>query len=131
VAARASGVALIVVVGLLNFHVPHFLIEPAAGGGPANSLLELGLLANVLGALVAALAIAGDQRWGWLLGVLVAVVSAALYLVQETVGLPGLPKMWLEPSRLVALVVEVTFVVLAGFHVGALAKLRAVDGRTP
>jgi nicotinamide riboside transporter PnuC len=111
---RASGIALIVVVGLLNFHVPHFLLEPSRNGGTATYLLEVGLLANALGAVIAALGIALGRRWGWLLGVVVAVVSVALYVVQETVGLPGLPKMWLEPSRLLALLVEVSFLVLAG-----------------
>ncbi len=113
-AAKAGGIFLIVVVGLLNFHIPHFLIEPTPQGTFATYLLELALLANVLGAVVAAVGIYLGHRWGWLLGVVIVSISVALYIAQETVGLPGLPKMWLEPSRLVALLVEALFVVFAG-----------------
>jgi hypothetical protein len=56
--------------------------------------------------------------------------KVALYLAQETVGLPGLPKMWLEPSRLLSLIVEGLFVVLAGFQLVALGKRPPADGRT-
>ena len=40
-------------------------------------------------------------------------VSGSLYESQETAGLPGLPKARLEPSRIVALLVEAVFVMLA------------------
>jgi hypothetical protein len=43
--------------------------------------------------------------------------SFTLYLSQETVGLPGLPKVWLEPSRIVSLVVEALFVLVAWYQV--------------
>jgi hypothetical protein len=65
---RASGIVLIVVIGLLNFHIPHFLIEPARNGSYAAYVLEVGLLANVLGAVIAAVGIYLGHRWGWLLG---------------------------------------------------------------
>jgi hypothetical protein len=61
----------------------------------------------------AALGIYFGLGCGWLLGVVAASISVVLYVVQEIVGLPGLPKMWLEPSRLLALLVEGLFVVLA------------------
>jgi hypothetical protein len=114
---KVSGMVLIVVVGLLNFHIPHFLIEPTPH---ASYLLEVALLANVLGAVVAALGIFLGHRWGWLLGIVIAVISVTLYIAQETVGLPGLPKMWWEPSRLVALLVEGLFLVVAGCQVATL-----------
>lgn len=120
--AKASGIALIVVVGLLNFHLPHFLIEPTGNRSYATYLLELGLLANVLGAVIAALGIYLGRRWGWLLGAVVALVSVALYVGQETVGLPGLPKMWLEPSRLLALLVEGLFLALAARQMSMLSE---------
>lgn len=107
-----AGVVLIALTGLLNFHVPHFLIESPKVSDPASPLLELVFLANLLGAVVAAVGIARHRRWGWLLGLLVAGVSFLLYVAQETVGLPGLPQMWLEPSRILALIVEGLFVVL-------------------
>ena len=111
--ARWAGIVLIVIVGLLNFHLPHFLLEPPKDIGYAAYLLESVLLAYLLGALVAAGAIYRNVRWGWFLGVLIAAVSFVSYIAQETVGLPGLPKNWLEPSRLVSLIVEGSFVVLA------------------
>ena len=126
-AAKAGGIVLIVVVGLLNFHVPHFLIERATQDGTAANVLELALLANVMGAAIAALGIYRDQPWAWVLGVVVAGISLALYLVQETVGLPGLPKMWLEPSRLVSLVLEGVFVVLACVQIVRISR-RAPGG---
>jgi hypothetical protein len=110
---KTPGIVLIIVVGLLNFHLPHFLLEPAKQTDMATSLLEVVLLANVLGAVIAALGICRGRRWGWLLGIFIAGVSVLLYLAQESVGLPGLPKMWLEPSRIVALFVEGLFVLLA------------------
>ena len=109
---KALGIALIVIVGLLNFHVPHFLLErsPAAGD---TGYLEVVFLANLLGAVIAALAMWRNRRWGWLLGVMVVGLSFVLYLAQETIGLPGLPGNWWEPSRIVALILEALFVLLA------------------
>ena len=34
-------------------------------------------------------------------------------MAQATVGLPGLPQAWLEPSRIVSVIVELAFVVTA------------------
>jgi hypothetical protein len=115
--AKGTGIVLIVMVGLLNFHVPHFLLESPKSFGSASSLLELALFTNVLGAVVAAVGIFRNRRWGWLLGILIAGISFVLYLAQETVGLPGLPKVWWEPSRIVSLMVEGLFAVLASSQV--------------
>jgi hypothetical protein len=84
--------------------------------GYATYLLELVLLVNLLGAVLAAVGIYHNLRWGWLLGVLIVGVSFVLYVAQETVGLPGLPKMWWEPSRTVSLIVEALFVVLVRYN---------------
>ena len=110
--SKALGIALIVLVGLLNFHVPHFVLERADTTGDAANL-ELVYLANLLGAVVAAMAIWRDRRWGWLLGILVVALSFVLYMAQETIGLPGLPKNWWEPSRIVSLLVEASFILVA------------------
>lgn len=126
---KLSGIALIIVVGLLNFHVPHFLIQSPAPSGYASLLLELVLLVNVVGAVIAAVGIYRNLRWGWLVGLAIAVVSVLLYLLQETVGLPGLPKAWLEPSRIVSLLVEALFAVLAGFQLAARSWSPPVPGR--
>lgn len=77
-------------------------------------MLEAGLSVGVVGAVVAAVGIVRDRRWAWVLGVVVVVVSVVLWLAQETVGLPGLPRSWVEPSRIVAVVVETGYLVLAG-----------------
>jgi peptidoglycan/LPS O-acetylase OafA/YrhL len=121
--SRALGIALILVVGLLNFHVPHFLIEPTSFD-TATYLLELIFAVNLIGALVAGVGIYRNNRWGWILGLAVTATSFALYLAQESVGLPGLPKVWWEPSRIVALAVETVFVVVARYQ---LVKLRALQ----
>jgi len=119
---KALGIALIVIVGLLNFHLPHFLLErsPAAGD---TGYLEAVFLANLLGAVIAALAMWRNRRWGWLLGVMVVGLSFVLYLAQETIGLPGLPGNWWEPSRIVALILEALFVLLARSQIVA-SRLR-------
>ncbi len=114
--AKWAGIVLIVIVGLLNFHIPHVLLERPQYVGFASYLLESVFLANLLGALVAAVGIYRNARWGWSLGVLFAATSLVLYIAQETVGLPGLPRNWLEPSRILALVIEGLFVVLAYYQ---------------
>jgi hypothetical protein len=105
--------------GLFNFHLPHFVIERAAQDNLPTYMLEIALLALVVATTVAAVAIFRNRRWGWRLGLLVAGISVVLYLVQETIGLPGLQKTWLEPSRLLSLALEGLFVVLAVFRLVA------------
>src|SRR5947199_4009121 len=122
---KRAGIVLIVIVGVLNFHPPHFLIESQKSFGYASYLLELTLLANMLGALVAAVGIYRNLRWGWLLGIFIAILSFVLYVAQETVGLPGLPKTWWEPSRILSLVVEGLFVVLASSQVVSSRRKRS------
>jgi hypothetical protein len=109
------GIVLIVLVGLLNFHLPHFLLESTTSFNAATYLLEFVFLLNLLGAVVAAVGIYRHLRWGWLLGLVIVGVSFVLYLAQETVGLPGLPKVWWEPSRIVSLIIEALFVVLVKY----------------
>jgi uncharacterized membrane protein YhdT len=120
--AKWIGIVLIVLVGLLNFHVPHFLLEAPKSFGTASTLLELVLFVVLLAAVVAAVGIFYNRRWGWLLGLFIAAFSVVLYLAQETVGLPGLPRMWWEPSRIVSLLVEGLFVVEACLQVGRREK---------
>jgi hypothetical protein len=112
---KALGIVLIVVTGLLTFHPPHFLLEPgrSPGTGAGAVVLEIALAVDLLVALLAALGVWRGARWGWLLGIVIAVIAVALYLVQQTIGLPGLPKNWVEPSRLVSLAVQALFIALA------------------
>lgn len=114
--AKTLGIVLIVVTGLLTFHPPHFLLEGRHPDTTAASLLEIGLAVNLVAALVAAVAIWRGTRWGWILGIVIAAVAIGLYLAQQTVGLPGLPKNWVEPSRIVALVTQALFIALAIRH---------------
>jgi hypothetical protein len=114
--AKTLGIVLIVLVGLLNFHRPHFLLESTTSFNEANYLLEFVFLVNLLGAVAAAVGIYRNLRWGWLLGIIIVGVSFVLYLTQETVGLARLPKMWLEPSRIVSLIVEALFVALVRYN---------------
>lgn len=111
--SRTLAIVLIVLIGLLNFHIPHFTIEAQNNASADAPLLELVFALNVLAALVAAVGMYRNWRWGWIAGVFVVALSVGLYLAQETVGLPGLPRNWLEPSRIVALVIEAIFVFLA------------------
>jgi len=106
------GIVLVVITGLLNFHIPHFLIENNQLSG-ASRFVELVFLVNLIGSLVAAAGIYGQKRWGWRLGIFICIISALLWLLQETVGLPGLPQQWFEPSRIVSLLIELAFVVIA------------------
>jgi len=49
-----AGVALIIVISLLNFHIPHFLTQSPAPTSYGGYVLEVLLMVNVLGAVVAA-----------------------------------------------------------------------------
>ncbi len=110
---KTLGIVLIVIVGLFNFHIPHFLLESKTQFNTAAYILEFALLINALGAIIAAVGIYKNMRWGWILGILISCISVILWIAQETIGLPGLPKMWFEPSRIVSLIIEVVFVALA------------------
>ena len=62
---------LILIVGLLNFHLPHFVLERSTRATDTSALVELAFLANLVGALVAAGAVWRKHHWGWLLGLVI------------------------------------------------------------
>jgi uncharacterized membrane protein YfcA len=100
-----AGVAVIVIVGLIHLiDAPGDLQE-----APYQGLL---FLANFFGAILAAIGIYRDHRWGWSLGALVAGGAFVGYVISRTVGLPGLPveEEWLEPLGLLSLLVEGLFI---------------------
>jgi hypothetical protein len=100
-----AGIALILVVGLIHLiDAPEDLEE--------GSYLGFLFLANFLGALVASVGIYRGNRWGWVLGLLVAGGAFAGYVISRTAGLPGLgvEEEWLEPLGVLSLVVEALFV---------------------
>lgn len=88
------------------------MIETHKNPGNTSSVLEFVLFLNVLCALISAFGIYGNKKWGWYLGIFIVCISFVLWIVQETIGLPGLPKMWFEPSRIVALIIEAGFVIV-------------------
>jgi hypothetical protein len=99
-----AGTSLIAVVGLI-----HLLEAPEE----LEEVTYLGLLflANFGGAVVAAIGIFRNYRWGWGLGTLVAGGAFAGYVISRTLGLPAMPvEDWLEPLGLLSLLVEALFV---------------------
>lgn len=110
---RTIAAALLVITGLLNFHIPHFLTESPRHLSTASRALEVILLILLLGAITAAAGVFADKTWAWLLGILVAAAGVSLYVAQETTGLPGLPMNWWEPSRIAAVIVEAAYAALA------------------
>jgi hypothetical protein len=112
-----AAIALLVLLGLLQLHLPHFLIESRAYLGYAT-YPGLVLLATMLGSAVAAVGIYRHQRWGWMLGILIAGISWVLYVVQETVGLAGLSQIWWEPTRILSLLLAGILVILAAYQLG-------------
>jgi hypothetical protein len=111
-----AGIVFIVLVGLVD------LVESPEYFGFAT-YLGLAFVANTLGSLLTAVGIYRHQRWGWLLGLLIAALSVVLYMISRSVELPGLPhKEWLEPTGIVSVIAEVLFVVLAGYQLTNVGK---------
>ena len=99
-----SGVLLIAAVGLIHLLEAPEELEEA-------TYLGLLFLANVGGAVVAAIGIYRNYRWGWGLGALVAGSAFAGYVISRTIGLPGMPvEEWLEPLGMLSLLVEGLFI---------------------
>src|SRR5215471_1933587 len=88
--SKAIGNALILIVGVLNFHVPHFLLERSVYPADRSPAIELVFGANALGAVAHTLGIWCSRVWGWAFGVAVVALSILLYIAQGTIGLPGL-----------------------------------------
>ena len=98
------GILLIAALGLIHLLEAPDELEEA-------TYLGLLFLANFGGAVVAAIGIYRNYRWGWLLGVMLAGGSIVGYVVSCTVGLPGLDvEPWLQPLGVLALLVEALFV---------------------
>ena len=115
---RWIAIVLIVVVGLLQLHLPHYLAETSTAGDYAR-LPGVVLVATIAGSVVAAVAIQRGLRAGWLLGIGFAATSFVLYIVQEAVGLPGLEQKWWEPTRMLSLLLAVLFTRLACRSLGS------------
>jgi hypothetical protein len=86
---------------------------PSRGPEELEEATYLGLLfvANVGGAVVAAIGIYRNYRWGWGLGALVAGGAFAGYVISRTIGLPGMPvEDWLQLLGVLSLLVEGLFI---------------------
>lgn len=109
---KTFGVILILAAAVLNFYYPHFILQHPTRFNSNAYLLEFNLLLVFLAFLVSAFGILKNKDWGWTLGVIVSSIAFVFYIAQETVGF-GLPKNWLDPVKIVAFIVELSFVVLA------------------
>ncbi len=101
------GMALIVTTGLIHVIEAPDSFQAAAYKGWL-------FYVNGMGAWVAAYGIyRGQHRWGWNLGLLIALGSLIGYVASRTVGLPHIPaepEAWLEPFGVASLLVEGLFV---------------------
>jgi len=103
------GIALIIATGLIHFVDAPDSFDEATYKGVL-------FIANGIGALIAAYGIWKEKRWGWTMGLLVAVGALAGYIASRTVGLPGIPAepdAWLEPLGVFSLLAEGLFSALA------------------
>jgi len=101
-----AGAVLILVSGLI-----HLVLSPEHFE-EATYLGRL-FLVDFAGAAVAAWGIYRGQRWGWLLGAVVALGAFVAYLIDGTLGLPGVEgHHFLEPVGVIAKAVEGLFLVL-------------------
>ena len=108
------GVVLILEIGLLHLMTAQKEYEEAAYMGYLFA-------ANFFGSLVAAFGIYHGQRWGWLLGVVIAAGSIAGYAWSRTLGMPGMEvEEWFIPYGIVAMTLEAIFVLLLFFRPWAL-----------
>jgi len=99
-----AGASLIAAVGLIHLlEAPEELEEV--------TYLGLQFVANFGGAIVAAIGIYRNYRWGWGLGTLVTGGAFAGYVISRTISLPGMPvEEWLEPLGVLSLLVEGLFI---------------------
>jgi hypothetical protein len=103
-------VVLILQTGLIHLLTAQTEYEEAA-------YLGYLFIANFLAALIAAYGIYRQRRWGWALGLLIAVSSIAAYTWSRTQGMPGMEiEEWFSPFGIVALSVEGIFILLFVFR---------------
>ena len=105
------GIALIAITGIIHLlGVPEYY-EKAAYVGVLFVL-------NVIGAAVSAYGIYRHERWGWLLGILVAGGAFLMFIVSRTVGLPAFDEHEWEPAGLFSLLIEAGYVIAAALALG-------------
>lgn len=92
------------------------LVHPVLAPAEWAEAPYLGALfaAEFVGSAAAAVGVYRDRRWGWWLGVAVAVGAIVAYVVAGTVGLPVVPRApLLEPLGVGTKAVEVVFLGVA------------------
>lgn len=101
------GIILIIVTGIVHFiEAPEYFDDAAYMG----ALFVL----NGIGSIAAAYGIYKNQKWGWMLGLLIAGGSILGYIVSRTIGMPGVAvKEWADAIGILSLAVEGLFVLLA------------------
>lgn len=101
------GIILIVITGIIHFiEAPEYFDEATYMG--------LLFVLNGISSLAAAYGIYKNQKWGWILGLLIAAGSIIGYAISRTVGMPNVAiKEWIEPIGILSLVVEALFSLLA------------------
>jgi hypothetical protein len=104
------GIGLIIATGLV--HLTN--AQEYYGEVPYIGVL---FVVNAIGALVAAVGIQRDTRWGWGLGFLMAGGPFLAYVLSRSVGIPGFREnsweQFTEPMGLLSLSVEGMFVLVA------------------
>lgn len=101
------GIILIVIIGIIHFiEAPEYFDEATYMG--------LLFVLNGIGSLAAAYGIYKNKKWGWILGLLIAVGSIIGYAISRTVGMPNVAvKEWFEFIGILSLVVEALFSLMA------------------
>lgn len=104
---RGLAIFLVIEIGLVHYFSSQHEFEEAW-------ILGYLFMANFLGALVAAYGIYRQKRWGWGLGLLIALSSLVAYVWSRTIGLPLLPaEEWLYPWGVTSVITEGLFCLLA------------------
>ena len=107
---RGFAIFLIIEIGLTHYFSAQHEFEE-------SWILGYLFVANILGALVAAYGIYRRKRWGWLLGLLIALGSLVGYVWSRTIGLPFLPpEEWLYPWGVISVISEVLFCLIVPLY---------------
>jgi hypothetical protein len=108
------GIFLILEAGLIHLLLSQQHYEE-------SPLLGYLFAANFFGALLAAYGIYREQVWGWGLGAFIAAGSIAAYILDRTVGIPGVlraeKEAWFSPVGVMSLVLEGLFLLVAALVV--------------
>ena len=118
-----AAVILVLVTGLVH------LVETPANYAEAAYKGILFFL-NAVGAAVAAYGIYRHKTWGWGLGLFVTGGALIFYIVNRTVGLPGLEvdPQWFEPIGILSVIVESVFIILGVVYLARYRKSVPRDG---